>query len=60
VDPAPFLLDKAQELAADLPNVAFQVHDRWLVRRLPALVRGCGFEVVVAQPREQMNFYSAA
>ena len=123
VDTAPSLLDKARELAADLPNVAFQeadgrslpfeagafdvvmfdstlshvaqpedalaqafrvlrpagwlgvfdgdyatttvalgdhdplqacvdamlansVHDRWLVRRLPALVRGCGFEVV--------------
>ena len=122
VDTAPSLLDKARELAADLPNVAFtrltaglfpsrpqlrcrhlrfdafsrspargcpgqafrvlrpagwlgifdgdyatttvalgdhdplqacvyamlanSVHDRWLVRRLPALVRGCGFEVV--------------
>ena len=122
VDTAPALLDKARELAADLPNVAFHeadarslafedrafdvvvfdstlchvpgpegalaqafdllrpsgwlgifdgdyatttvalgdhdplqacidammansVHDRWLVRRLPALVRGCGFEV---------------
>ena len=26
--------------------LANSVHDRWLVRRLPALVRGCGFEVV--------------
>ena len=26
--------------------MANSVHDRWLVRRLPALVRGCGFEVV--------------
>jgi ubiquinone/menaquinone biosynthesis C-methylase UbiE len=25
--------------------LANSVHDRWLVRRLPALVRGCGFEV---------------
>jgi ubiquinone/menaquinone biosynthesis C-methylase UbiE len=123
VDPAPSLLDKARELAADLPNIAFHeadgrslpfeaaafdvvifdstlshvaqpedavaqafrvlrpagwlgifdgdyatttvalgdhdplqacvyammansVYDRWLVRRLPALIRGCGFEVV--------------
>jgi SAM-dependent methyltransferase len=123
VDTAPSLLDKARELAADLPNLTFQeadgrslpfeagafdvvifdstlshvaqpegaleqafrvlrpagwlgmfdgdyatttvalgdhdplqacvdamlansVHDRWLVRRLAALVRGCGFEVV--------------
>jgi ubiquinone/menaquinone biosynthesis C-methylase UbiE len=26
--------------------MANSVHDRWLVRRLPALVRGCGFEIV--------------
>jgi ubiquinone/menaquinone biosynthesis C-methylase UbiE len=26
--------------------MANSVHDRWLVRRLPALVRSCGFEVV--------------
>jgi ubiquinone/menaquinone biosynthesis C-methylase UbiE len=26
--------------------MANSVHDRWLVRRLPALVRACGFEVV--------------
>jgi SAM-dependent methyltransferase len=26
--------------------MANSVHDRWLVRRLPALVRGCGFEGV--------------
>jgi SAM-dependent methyltransferase len=26
--------------------LANSVHDRWLVRRLPALVRGCGLEVV--------------
>ena len=25
--------------------VANSVHDRWLGRRLPALVRGCGFEI---------------
>jgi hypothetical protein len=25
--------------------MANSVYDRWLVRRLPALVRGCGFEV---------------
>jgi SAM-dependent methyltransferase len=126
VDTAPSLLDKARELAADLPNLAFQeadgrslpfeagafdavifgstlshvaqpegalaqafrvlrpagwlgifdgdyatttvalgdddllqarvdamlansVHDRWLVRGLPALVRGCGFELVSFQ-----------
>jgi ubiquinone/menaquinone biosynthesis C-methylase UbiE len=126
VDSAPSLLDKARELAADLPNVVFQeddgrslpfeagafdvtifdstlshvaqpegalaqafrvlrpagwlgifdgdyatttvalgdddllqarvdamlansVHDRWLVRGLPALVRGCGFELVSFQ-----------
>lgn len=123
VDPVPSLLDRARELAADLPNVSFEegdgrslrfgeeafdavvfdstlshvpdperalaeayrvlrpkgwlgvfdgdyatttialgdhdplqafvdvmmansVHDRWLVRRLPGLVRDCGFEIV--------------
>jgi hypothetical protein len=25
--------------------MANSVHDRWLMRRLPALVRGCGFEI---------------
>lgn len=47
--------DPLQACAAAM--MANSVHDRWLGRRLPALARGCGFEVEARRRVEAGTFF---